>query len=141
MPIVQHFKIKVSNFSGILINLGDNTYNDFNCIIELFDENGVLIASKQLENYNSNLIDFRFKLIKNSINKSYILKIKSSNTDKLKLLLSDNFDKNNYIENFNGNMKINTLHYKKNYGYFWYVFMFVTIIVTLLESLKGDDIL
>lgn len=139
LPIVQHFKIKVSNFSGILINLGDNTYNDLDCIIELFDEDGILIASKELENYNSNLVDFRFNLIKNSVGKNYILKIKSSNTDKFKLLLSDDFDKNNYIEKFNGNMKISALHYEKNYGYFWYIFMFIAIIVTLLESLKGDD--
>ena len=140
LPIIQQFTVDVTNFSGILINFGDNSLNDLDYGIELFDEDNKLIVSKEFKNYNSNLVDLRFNMISNSKNKKFTLKINSidETNSKVNILLSDNFDERNYIENFDGVMRINSLHYVKNYGYFWYICMFLTIVFILLVSLEGE---
>ncbi len=138
LPIIQHFTVDSVNFSGVLINFGDNTLNDLDYSIELFDENNNLLIFKEFKNYNSNLIDLRFDMMSDSKGKQFTLKISSNKSSKVSLLLSNSFDDRNYIENFDGVIRVNSLHYVKNYGYFWYICMFLTVICILLVSLEGE---
>lgn len=140
LPITQHIYIKQDKLSGLVLDITDSNLIDEDFKILLFDEKGKLLFSHKYEKYNLSYVEIRFPLIEKAKDKELTL-IVSSNTrkDVNMLMVIDGRSKKSFVDFSNNTLKYSLIFYRKNYNYFWYLFMSFMITLTLFFSLKEEE--
>lgn len=140
LPIIQHIKINEDKLSEVVLDITDSNLNDENFKILLLDETGETLFSQEYKNYNLSYVEIRFPLIEKSKNKELTLKVLSDDRKDVNMLMAFNGkNKNSFVDFSDSTLKYSLIFYKKNYSYFWYLFVAFTFTLTLFFSLKEEE--
>lgn len=134
-PLKQNIKLDEENMRLISLYFLDDSINDFEYRISVYDDEDVLFSHNYV-NYESNIVLIDAGPLEK--NKNYILTIECDTCENVKLAIGDGINKYNKLNSSNkDSLKLTVDNLKINNNYYWYPLMMIAICLTLLPLARS----
>lgn len=134
-PLKQNIKLDEDNMRLISLYFLDDSINDFEYRISVYDDKDVLFSHNYV-NYESNIVLIDAGPLEK--NKNYILTIECDTCENVKLAIGDGINKYNKLNSSNkDSLKLTVDNLKINNNYYWYPLMMIAICLTLLPLARS----
>lgn len=139
-PIVQNIKLNKDLMQKITIYFDDDSINNYNYSIKIYDVKNNIVFEQKYTDYESNIVLIDARKLKK--NKNYKLIIDCDDCENVKMAIGKSVNKNNIIESSkNDSLKMKIDNYEKNFLYYYIpiFIIFLMIVIILLSKIYVID--
>ena len=139
-PIVQNIKLNKDLMQKITIYFDDDSINNYNYSIKIYDVKNNIVFEQKYTDYESNIVLIDARKLKK--NKNYKLIIDCDDCENVKMAIGKSVNKNNIIEKKkNDSLKMKIDNYEKNFLYYYIpiFIIFLMIVIILLSKIYVID--
>lgn len=134
-PIQQKIKLKQNLINLITIYFDDDSINNYDYNIKIYNENEEILFEQKYKDYESNLVLIDTRNLKKNIN--YKLEIDCESCGDVKIAIGKSINKNNRIETSkNESLKIKVDYYEDNNIYYIIPIIIIVLSIIILLSIK-----
>lgn len=139
-PLIQNIKFDKDFLNLISIYFDDDSINNYDYNIKIYDENDNILFEQKYKDYESNIVLIDARNLKK--NKNYKLIIDCPTCENVKMAIGKSINHNNIIEGSKKDtLKITIDNYEKNFLYYYIpiFIIFLMIVIILLSKIYVID--